>query len=39
MSVLPILIFQQFNFDLCITSVKVGIAANSIFTFEVLQEH
>jgi len=38
MSVLPILIFQQFIFDLCITSVKVRIAANSLFTFEVLQK-
>jgi len=39
MSELPILIFQQFNFGLWITSVKVGIALNFLFIFVVLQEH
>jgi len=38
MSELPILIFQQFNFDLWITSVKVGIALNFLFIFVVLQD-
>ena len=38
MSELPILIFQQFNFDLSITSVKVGTASNFLFIFVVLQE-